>query len=125
MVPGGAIVEHHAAGFLHNQLSQDVQHLGDGQARLAAYCSAKGRMLASLLLLYSSASYYRISLASGVPLEDGRLHLLWMGLFAVLAGYGITAQARADAPGVYVDRLFVGTFEKRIEQRTVRQHADA
>jgi len=24
-------------------------------------------------------------------------------------------------PGVYVDRLFVGTFEKRIEQRTVRQ----
>ena len=28
-------------------------------------------------------------------------------------------------PGVYVDRLFVGTFEKRIEQRTIRQHADA
>ena len=28
-------------------------------------------------------------------------------------------------PGVYVDRLFVGAFEKRIEQRTVRQHADA
>ena len=24
-------------------------------------------------------------------------------------------------PGVYVDRLFLGTFEKRIEQRTVRQ----
>ncbi|MFA4949706.1 CoA transferase subunit A [Brevundimonas sp.] len=24
-------------------------------------------------------------------------------------------------PGVYVDRLFVGTFEKRIEQRTIRQ----
>jgi len=28
-------------------------------------------------------------------------------------------------PGIYVDRLIVGTFEKRIEQRTVRQHADA
>ena len=28
-------------------------------------------------------------------------------------------------PGVYVDRLFVGAFEKRIEQRTIRQHADA
>ncbi|MFC5346221.1 CoA transferase subunit A [Brevundimonas staleyi] len=28
-------------------------------------------------------------------------------------------------PGVYVDRLFVGTFEKRIEQRTIRQRADA
>ncbi|NBW09945.1 MAG: CoA transferase subunit A [Caulobacteraceae bacterium] len=28
-------------------------------------------------------------------------------------------------PGIYVDRLFKGTFEKRIEQRTVRQRADA
>ncbi|QTC89723.1 CoA transferase subunit A [Brevundimonas goettingensis] len=28
-------------------------------------------------------------------------------------------------PGIYVDRLFVGQFEKRIEQRTVRQRADA
>ena len=28
-------------------------------------------------------------------------------------------------PGVYVDRLFVGTFEKRIEQRTVRQLTEA
>ncbi|AQR62302.1 succinyl-CoA--3-ketoacid-CoA transferase [Brevundimonas sp. LM2] len=28
-------------------------------------------------------------------------------------------------PGIYVDRLFAGTFEKRIEQRTVRQRADA
>ena len=28
-------------------------------------------------------------------------------------------------PGIYVDRLFVGTFEKRIEQRTVRQKEPA
>ena len=28
-------------------------------------------------------------------------------------------------PGIYVDRIIQGTFEKRIEQRTVRQHADA
>ncbi|QQQ18500.1 CoA transferase subunit A [Brevundimonas vitis] len=28
-------------------------------------------------------------------------------------------------PGIYVDRLFVGTFEKRIEQRTVRQRETA
>jgi 3-oxoacid CoA-transferase subunit A len=27
-------------------------------------------------------------------------------------------------PGVYVDRLFVGQFEKRIEQRTARQRPD-
>ncbi|WP_309629136.1 CoA transferase subunit A [Brevundimonas sp.] len=28
-------------------------------------------------------------------------------------------------PGIYVDRIILGTFEKRIEQRTIRQHADA
>ncbi|QTN18214.1 CoA transferase subunit A [Brevundimonas sp. AJA228-03] len=28
-------------------------------------------------------------------------------------------------PGIYVDRIIQGRFEKRIEQRTVRQHADA
>jgi folate-binding Fe-S cluster repair protein YgfZ len=35
------------ASFLHGQLSQDVLHLDAHQARLAAYCSAKGRMLAT------------------------------------------------------------------------------
>jgi len=38
-----------AASFLHGQLTQDVQHLGADQARLAGYCSAKGRLLASLV----------------------------------------------------------------------------
>jgi folate-binding protein YgfZ len=40
-----------AAAFLHGQLSQDVQSLDASAARLAAYCSAKGRMQASGLLL--------------------------------------------------------------------------
>ncbi len=39
-----------AAHFLHNQLTNDVEHLGPEEARLAAYCSPKGRMLASLLM---------------------------------------------------------------------------
>ena len=38
-----------AASFLHGQLTNDFTGLGLGEARLAAYCSAKGRMLASLL----------------------------------------------------------------------------
>ncbi len=38
-----------AATFLHGQLSQDVKGQPGTEARLAAYCSAKGRMLASLL----------------------------------------------------------------------------
>jgi tRNA-modifying protein YgfZ len=39
-----------AASFLHNQLSNDVEKLNPTQARLAAYCNAKGRMQASFLL---------------------------------------------------------------------------
>ena len=40
-----------AARFLQGQLTQDVQHLPPGQARLAALCNPKGRMLASFWVL--------------------------------------------------------------------------
>ncbi|MGY0194905.1 CAF17-like 4Fe-4S cluster assembly/insertion protein YgfZ [Leptothrix sp. BB-4] len=39
-----------AASFLHGQLSNDVNHLDARQARLAGYCNAQGRMLASLVV---------------------------------------------------------------------------
>jgi tRNA-modifying protein YgfZ len=39
-----------AASFLHNQLTNDVEHLGPGDVRLAGYCSPKGRLLASFLM---------------------------------------------------------------------------
>lgn len=38
-----------AAQFLHGQLTQDFALLGLSEARLAAFCSAKGRMLASFV----------------------------------------------------------------------------
>lgn len=38
-----------AAKFLQGQLTQDFALLGDTQARLAAFCSPKGRMLASFI----------------------------------------------------------------------------
>jgi hypothetical protein len=38
------------ASFLHGQLTQDVLHLDPAQARLAGYCSAKGRLLASFVM---------------------------------------------------------------------------
>ena len=38
-----------AASFLHGQLTQDFLLLQPGQARLAAFCSAKGRMQASFI----------------------------------------------------------------------------
>ena len=40
-----------AAHFLHNQLTHDVLLLPVGQARLAAFCNAKGRMQASMVLV--------------------------------------------------------------------------
>ncbi len=39
-----------ARSFLNGQLTQDMLHLPTGQARLAGYCSAKGRLLASFVV---------------------------------------------------------------------------
>jgi tRNA-modifying protein YgfZ len=39
-----------AADFLHKQLSNDVNHLTTDTARLAGYCSPKGRLLSTLLM---------------------------------------------------------------------------
>lgn len=40
-----------AAAFLHGQLTNDVQALGPGRAQWNGWCSAKGRLLATFLLL--------------------------------------------------------------------------
>jgi tRNA-modifying protein YgfZ len=47
-----------AATFLHGQLSQDIKNLAENEARLAAYCSAKGRMLASFVVLHPAPDTY-------------------------------------------------------------------
>ncbi len=39
-----------AASFLHGQLTQDMVHLDSGVARLAGYCSPKGRLLATFVI---------------------------------------------------------------------------
>jgi tRNA-modifying protein YgfZ len=43
-----------ASHFLHGQLTNDVEHLDPNQAQLAGYCSAKGRLLATLLMWKSA-----------------------------------------------------------------------
>ena len=45
-----AVTGDDAATFLHNQLTNDVEHLRAGEARLAGYCSPKGRLLATFLM---------------------------------------------------------------------------
>jgi folate-binding protein YgfZ len=47
-----------AAAFLHGQFSQDMNGQTAQEARLAAYCSAKGRMLASLVTLRPEAEQF-------------------------------------------------------------------
>lgn len=46
-----AVTGEDARAFLHGQLSNDVEHLTAGFARRAGYCSPKGRLLASLLVV--------------------------------------------------------------------------
>lgn len=54
-----------AAKFLHGQLTQDIALQTPSQARLAGYCSAKGRLLATLLAVKPGAD----SLLLALPAE--------------------------------------------------------
>lgn len=47
-----------ARSFLHGQLTQDLMHLSAGQARLAGYCTAKGRLLASFVVWAGGAEEF-------------------------------------------------------------------
>jgi folate-binding protein YgfZ len=52
-----------AAKFLHSQLTQDFALLGPGQARLAAFCNAKGRMQASFVAVPLAADDFILVLS--------------------------------------------------------------
>ncbi|WP_256080371.1 folate-binding protein YgfZ [Massilia sp. YIM B04103] len=47
-----------SATFLHSQLTNDVEHLGRDEVRLAGYCSPKGRLLASFLMWRNEESVF-------------------------------------------------------------------
>jgi len=47
-----------SASFLHTQLTNDVERLGAAEARLAAYCSPKGRIMASFLMWRNEESVF-------------------------------------------------------------------
>jgi folate-binding protein YgfZ len=58
-----------ARDFLHAQLTSDIEHLAPGRAALAGWCSAKGRLLATFLV---------------VPVQDGFLLQLAKDLAATV-----------------------------------------
>ncbi len=53
-----AVAGDDAAGFLHNQLTNDVEHLGTAEARLAGYCTPKGRLQATFLMWRDSENVF-------------------------------------------------------------------
>ncbi len=90
-----------AAAFLHGQLTQDTQSLREGSARLAGYCSAKGRLLASFIVWRADAD--TLLLACSADLLPATLKRLSMFVLrakcklsdasADVALYGLAGQA--------------------------------
>lgn len=64
-----------AKSFLHNQLTSDINHLNHGQAQHAAWCSAKGRMLASFIVTRTETGYLLRLSADLVPAIAKRLQM--------------------------------------------------
>ena len=54
-----AVTGDDAATFLHSQLTSDIAHLASGEARLAGFCTPKGRLQASLGPSHRSSSGIR------------------------------------------------------------------
>ena len=75
-----------AASFLHGQLSQDMLNLPLGAARPAAYCSAKGRMLADALVFKPSEESFVLLMDTQVlPATLKRLQMFVMRAKAKLS----------------------------------------
>jgi tRNA-modifying protein YgfZ len=74
-----------AASFLHNQLTNDVEHIVPEEARLAGYCSPKGRLLATFLM-WKTADAILLQLPRQIqPAVQKRLQMYILRLKAKLA----------------------------------------
>jgi folate-binding protein YgfZ len=115
-----------AAKFLHGQLTQDIEHLPLGQARLAGYCSAKGRLLATFVVWRRAAD--ELLLACSADLLPAVLKRLSMFVLrarcklsdasAELPLFGVAGALVADlAPGAV--RLLEGAEVVRLPDATV------
>lgn len=82
-----------AASFLHAQLTNDVAKLSAAQARLAGYCSPKGRLLASFVIWRDTAG--DILLACSADLLPATLKRLRM---FVLRAKCVLSEASAELP---------------------------
>jgi folate-binding protein YgfZ len=103
-----------AASFLHNQLTNDVEHLGAQDARLAGYCTPKGRLQATLLYWRDAESIYlQLPRAIQAPLQKR------------LTMFVLRAKAKLrDATGEPAREAVLGIGGAKGEA-ALRQHVDA
>lgn len=64
-----------AKDFLQGQLSQDLKLVNDKTALLAAYCSPKGRVIASMIVLKNDAGYLLLTKADNAMAFIQRLRM--------------------------------------------------
>lgn len=97
-----------AATFLHGQLTNDVEHLDAASARLAGYCSPKGRLLASFLA-WRAGHDVRLLVSKDVqPAVQKRLSMFVLRAKAKLAdasgalvAIGFAGDVRAALSGIF------------------------
>jgi folate-binding protein YgfZ len=110
-----------AAAFLHGQLTQDIERLDAEHARLAGYCSPKGRLLASFVVVRPAAD--ELLLACSADLLPSTLKRLSMFVLRArckltdatssqevwgLAGEAAAGWLAAAAPGAAWQRRRLG-----------------
>lgn len=114
----------HAAGadaraFLHAQLTNDLEHLAPGQARYAGWCSAKGRLLATFLVVPHAEAFLlqlsrdlvpvvlkRLSmfiLRSKVKLSDASGQWTQYGVWGPDAGEPLSVSEQVGAISIGID----------------------
>ncbi|CAD6549538.1 YgfZ/GcvT domain-containing protein [Paraburkholderia sabiae] len=97
-----------AASFLHSQLTNDTQHLDAATARLAGYCSPKGRLLASFLMWCSGESIRMLVSKDVQPAAQKRLSMFVLRAKAKLSdasgdvlAIGLAGDVRGALSGVF------------------------
>jgi folate-binding protein YgfZ len=77
-----------AASFLHSQLTNDVERLDTSAARLAGYCSPKGRLLASFLVWRNAETIFLQLPRALQPAIQKRLQMFVLRAKAKLSDQG-------------------------------------
>ncbi|MFC0134139.1 folate-binding protein YgfZ [Massilia eurypsychrophila] len=101
-----------AASFLHNQLTNDVEHLGADEARLAGYCTPKGRLQATFMMWRNAESIYLQLPRELQPALQKRLSMFVLRAKANLAdgGAGVVMLGLGGAAAQAALQQHIGTL---------------